>query len=183
MRTFRDRYADPHLALAIFEHARRLSIASYVFGCTTPAYNELLETRWACFRDLRGIADALEEMRVNGVEPDAATRKIVERLRREVGERNLWQEESDLETGEVFTLLKKIERLSVKPILTHREASRPSKSKSKSKKWGISAERWKFEDESSDNYHFGDWDYKPRKKQSRKRPPSPRHEPVKFAFE
>ncbi|EKM60688.1 uncharacterized protein PHACADRAFT_246761, partial [Phanerochaete carnosa HHB-10118-sp] len=38
MRTFRDKYGDPHLALSLFDHARHLSTASYVFGCTTPAY-------------------------------------------------------------------------------------------------------------------------------------------------
>lgn len=180
MHTFRERYADPHLALAIFEHARRLSIASYVFGCTTPAYNELLETRWACFRDLRGVADALQEMRVNGVEPDGTTRKIVERLRREVGDRNLWQEETELETGEVFELLNKIEALSVKQAPPSRD---PYAFKSRSKRWNVGSEKWKFEQGSSDDYQFGEWDYRPRRKQLRKRPP-PRHdEPMKLAFE
>src|SRR6267154_1374361 len=53
----------------------------------TPAYNELIETRWTYFRDLKGVHDALEEMRVNGVEPDGRTKKLVEKLRREVGAR------------------------------------------------------------------------------------------------
>ena len=73
MRTFRDKYANPHLALALFAHARRLSVLSFVCGCTTPAYNELLETRWACFRDLKGVCDALEEMKTNGVETNGGT--------------------------------------------------------------------------------------------------------------
>ncbi|KAI0051601.1 hypothetical protein FA95DRAFT_242168 [Auriscalpium vulgare] len=111
MRTFRDSYHNPHLALAIFDHARHLSVPSYVFGCTTPAYNELLETRWVCFRDLRGVHDALEEMRVNGVPADARTRTIVEEVRREVGERNLWVEESEIGSGEVWQMLGRIERL------------------------------------------------------------------------
>ncbi|KAG1813778.1 hypothetical protein EV424DRAFT_1415537, partial [Suillus variegatus] len=34
MRSFRDKYHDPHLALSIFDYARHLSIPSYVFGCT-----------------------------------------------------------------------------------------------------------------------------------------------------
>ena len=101
IRTFRDKYRDPHLALSMFDHARHLSIPSYVFGCTTPAYNELIETRWRCFRDLKGVHDALEEMTVNGVDANNQTRKLLEEVRRQVGERNNWEEEAELGSGEV----------------------------------------------------------------------------------
>ena len=80
MRSFRDKYKDPHLALAMFDHARNLSIASFVFGCTTPAYNELLETRWRCFRDLRGVADALDDVRRHELATAAAMRAAVHAL-------------------------------------------------------------------------------------------------------
>ncbi|KAH7912258.1 hypothetical protein BJ138DRAFT_808238 [Hygrophoropsis aurantiaca] len=114
MSTFRDKYADPHLALSIFDYTRHLSIPSYVFGCTTAAYNELVETRWACFRDLRGVLDALEEMKVNGVPFNARTRLLVEGLRREVGERNTWEEDAGAgrDGGEVWVMLRKIEELA-----------------------------------------------------------------------
>ena len=72
-----EKYDDPHLALTLFEHVRNLSPLSYIFGCTTPAYNELLETRWGSFRDLRGVHAALKEMRVNGISPDSRTRALV----------------------------------------------------------------------------------------------------------
>jgi len=85
MRAFRTRFNDPHTALALFHHARNISIVSYVLGCTTSAYNELLRTRWQSFRDLSGVADALEEMRVNGVIVDSQTRQFVEELRRDLG--------------------------------------------------------------------------------------------------
>ncbi|KAL7281114.1 hypothetical protein ACG7TL_004422 [Trametes sanguinea] len=113
MRTFREKYKDPHLALALFNHARHLSIASYVFGCTTPAYNELIETRWRCFRDLRSVVELLEEMRVNGVEMDGRTRMLGERIRGEVGTRTYWQEENSIESGEVRELMGRLERLTV----------------------------------------------------------------------
>ena len=128
MRTFRDKYKDPNLALSMFDHARHLSIPSYVFGCTTPAYNELITTRWQCFRDLRGVCETLEEMRVNGVMPDAKTRALVEALRREVGERNLWVEESELGSGEVWSMLNRIEKLVAKPVPAQGPRSRPSDS-------------------------------------------------------
>ena len=111
MSTAREKYDDPHLALALFEHARDLSPLSYIFGCTTPAYNELLETRWGSFRDLRGVHAALDEMRANGISPDLRTRTIVEDVRRETGARTLWLEESETGSGEVWTMLREIERL------------------------------------------------------------------------
>ena len=88
-----------------------MSPLSYIFGCTTPAYNELLETRWHSFRDLRGVHAALEEMRANGVSPDLRTRALVDDVRREVGARTIWLEESETGSGEVWTILKEIERL------------------------------------------------------------------------
>jgi hypothetical protein len=111
MNAAREKYDDPHLALTLFEHARHLSPLSYIFGCTTHAYNELLETRWGSFRDLRGVHAALEEMRANGVSPDARTRALVEDVRREIGARTLWLEESEMGSGEVWAMLAEIERL------------------------------------------------------------------------
>ncbi|KII92003.1 hypothetical protein PLICRDRAFT_27300 [Plicaturopsis crispa FD-325 SS-3] len=152
MRTFRDKYHDPHLALSMFDHARHLSIPSYVFGCTTPAYNELIETRWTCFRDLKGVHDALEEMAANGVEPDNHTRKIVEALRREVGERNLWQEESELGSGEVYSMLAKIDASLIEHdvLPTRNSKAKPIHAR----------EAWKREGSqpSDDGWQFGRWD-------------------------
>lgn len=175
MRTFREKYRDPHTALSLFAHAQRLSIASYVFGCTTPAYNELLHTRWACFRDLRGVADALAEMRVNGVQPDARTRALAEEVRREVGARNLWQEESGLvgsvggagANESVFELLQKIEDLSFRKTPKARDGDilqnegRRNRSFGR-RRWTVASESWKNSastGEESDEYKFGDWSF------------------------
>ena len=81
--TFRDKFHDPHLALSIFAYARRLSVPSYVFGCTTTAYNELISTLWKCFKDVHGVVEALQEMKNNGVFPDNHTRNLAMRIRRE----------------------------------------------------------------------------------------------------
>ena len=112
MRAFRDKYKDPHLAMCIFEHARCLSIASFVYGCTTPSYNELIETRWQCFRDLRGVCDTLEDMWVNSVPMDRRTRLLAEAIRREVSERTFWQEESSVGSEEVREMLARLDRVS-----------------------------------------------------------------------
>lgn len=159
MRAFRDKYNDPHLALSIFDHARHLSIPSYVFGCTTPAYNELIETRWRCFRDLKGVHDALEEMVVNGVDPDNRTRNIVEALRREVGERNLWEEESDLGSGEVWKMLAKIEELVL--INEPKGSQQDARSTRFKGRWRPSEERWKsaaLDPMAEDDWEFGRWE-------------------------
>ncbi|KAG2339410.1 hypothetical protein BDR05DRAFT_967957 [Suillus weaverae] len=152
MRSFRDKYRDPHLALSIFDYAQHLSIPSYVFGCTTPAYNELIETRWSCFRDLRGVHDALEEMRVNGVEPDGRTKKLVEKLRREVGARTVWEEESMFGSGEVVGMLSKIEQLTIKE-------PRRKRGKASGRK-GPAFDAWKGDaltEDVEDGYEFGQW--------------------------
>ncbi|GLB37310.1 hypothetical protein LshimejAT787_0403610 [Lyophyllum shimeji] len=152
MRTFREKFDDPHLALSIFEHARRLSIASYVFGCSSQAYHELIETRWKYFRDLKGVHEALEEMKANGVSVDRRTRYLVEKIRREVGERHLWVEESELGSGEIWNILTRIEEL-VAPVTTRRKPN----GSAKPKKW----DTWKAErlaDEEGDEWGFDQWD-------------------------
>ena len=155
MRSFRDKYNDPHLALSIFDHARHLSIPSYVFGCTTPAYNELIETRWRCFRDLKGVYDALEEMTINGVDMDNRTRQIVEALRREVGGRNLWEEENDLGSGEVWKMLSNIDSLVAKQ---RRVVKNDVQSFGKRKKL-LPLDNWKRqESEDSSDWNFGRWE-------------------------
>ncbi|KAI0085715.1 hypothetical protein BDY19DRAFT_996614 [Irpex rosettiformis] len=148
MNVFRDKYADPYLALSIFQYARHLSIPSYVFGCTSHAYNELIATRWKCFRDLRGICDALEEMRVNGIELNSRTRILVEMVRREVGERNLWEKETAAGTREVWDLVTRIEWLA--SMKTH-----PRHDKQK-KRWSSTSQLWK-QDNTDDAWKFGIW--------------------------
>ncbi|KAF4563418.1 hypothetical protein EYR36_003863 [Pleurotus pulmonarius] len=112
IKEFRDKYGDPNLALAIFNYAKNLSIASYVFGCSTQAYNELIETRWSSFQDLKGVHDALEEMIVNGVELDSRTRKLVDTVRRDIGGQQAgWREVNDVFGKEMWNLMTKIDGL------------------------------------------------------------------------
>ena len=154
----REKYDDPHLALALFEHARNLSPLSYIFGCTTPAYNELLETRWSSFRDLRGVHAALEEMRANGVSPDSRTRALVDDVRREIGARTLWLEESEMGSGEVWAILRDIERLVARraPRRTPMDEHQPRQREEKP-----AHDVWKNPelavDEEEAGYRFGEW--------------------------
>ena len=158
MSTAREKYDDPHLALALFEHARNLSSLSYIFGCTTPAYNELLETRWGSFRDLRGVHAALEEMRANGVSPDSRTRALVDDVRREIGARTLWLEESEMGSGEVWAILREIERLVARraPRRTPTDEHRPRQREQKP-----AHDVWKNPELVADGeeagYRFGEW--------------------------
>ncbi len=156
MRTFRDRYKDPHLALAMFDHARNLSIVSYVFGCSTMAYNELIKTRWNCFRDLKGVHDALQEMSTNGVVLDKHTCKLVDDIVRDVGTRNLWTEEDPFgNSDEVWNLIHKMERLAAR----QRAKDQPKSATSKPK-W----DDWKSSDLTDideDIFGFDKWDTLP----------------------
>lgn len=93
MQTFRDKYKNPHTALAIFNYAKTASIASYAFGCSTDAYNEVIQTYWSCFRDANAVLDAIKEMQVNGVKMNSKTAKLIDTIRRDVPVENLWSED------------------------------------------------------------------------------------------
>ncbi|KIY71125.1 hypothetical protein CYLTODRAFT_369868 [Cylindrobasidium torrendii FP15055 ss-10] len=167
MKTFRERYNDPHAALALFEHARTLSTASYVFGCSTPAYNELIETRWSAFRDLRGVVQALQEMNTNGVAQDARTLQLADAIRRTAGEKHVWSEEDSLKGGEIWDLLERIESLTSpkaarRKTRRHRDI-RGTKSSEERSQWS----EWKgenMEDIESDEFGFDKWDMEPRRR-------------------
>ncbi|KAF7362102.1 hypothetical protein MVEN_00555900 [Mycena venus] len=152
MKTFRDKYRDPHLALSMFDYARHLSIASYVFGCSTSAYNELIATRWTCFRDLKGVHDALEEMYVNGVDMDNKTRELAEKVRQQVGERNLWMEEDEIGSSGVWEMLNNIERLVNQKVVTNRRDPQRRR-----KSHGMIGEPWNKPTTLPPGWEFDKW--------------------------
>jgi len=162
MRAFRDKFHDPHLALAIFDHAKNLSIFSYVFGCTAPAYNELIETQWFCFHDLKGILDALEEMKVNAVEADNRTRRIVETIRRDAPTMRLLEEEDYFGMGQdrVMHILTQIELLVRNPSAPARPSTvkRTTRPKRPRKPW---SEGWKdgVDGKFNEAKGGGDWSW------------------------
>ncbi len=84
---FRDRFKDSHSALSLFEHAKNLSAESYICGCSTSVYNEMLQTRWKNFRDLQGIEMSIREMRMNGVGWDRQTSQLIGSIVEELGKR------------------------------------------------------------------------------------------------
>ena len=148
MRTFRDKYHDPHLALSIFNYAKTLSIVSYVFGCSTEAYNELVQTKWECFRDIQGVHDAINEMIVNGVPVNSGTRKWVENVRRDVLNQRVRPDTSDAGQNEVWQLLTKMEL-----TLANNDATQGSKAR-----WDHwKAEVLKDDNQDDDNWTFDNW--------------------------
>ncbi|KAG6886299.1 hypothetical protein C0993_006709 [Termitomyces sp. T159_Od127] len=168
MQTFRDKFNDPHLALSMFEHARNLSIASYVFGCSSQAYHQLIETRWKCFQDLTGVLEALQEMQLNGVKVSGQTRRLVEKLRREIGEKHLWTEESEFGSNEVLNILAQIERLA----LSSREGVLPVSGKANTLSPDAKWDEWKsldIGDDDGDEWGFDQWSSRPRKEPARER--------------
>ncbi|KAI6129431.1 hypothetical protein EDD16DRAFT_1808882 [Pisolithus croceorrhizus] len=159
MKLFRTTYANPSLSLCIFTHASRLSIPSYVFGCTAPVYNELIQAKWEGWADLPGICTALEEMRLNGVRGDGLTKSTIEKIRREVAEarplplgaRRLWV---DLGETEVVRLLTRIEQLTLKETVRRARSSVGGKA-------FLSRESWKTDildpETKRDGWEFDSW--------------------------
>ena len=86
MRLFRLLYHNPLAAHTLFLRAKMLSAESYVLGCTTKLYNELLLSRWESFTDLFSISEILDEMNTNGVAGDRDTADILQRIQSDVQE-------------------------------------------------------------------------------------------------
>ncbi|KAI6032778.1 hypothetical protein F5J12DRAFT_796390, partial [Pisolithus orientalis] len=184
MKLFRTTYANPSLSLCIFTYASRLSIPSYVFGCTAPVYNELILAKWEGWADLPGICTALEEMRLNGVRGDSLTKSIIEKIRREVAEaqpfelssvsnpamhatdtnllaRRLWV---NLGETDVVRLLTRIEQLSLKETVRRTRSSVGGKPV-------LGRESWKTEfldpGTKDDGWEFDSWS-RPQKSKGKK---------------
>ncbi|KAJ2916287.1 hypothetical protein MD484_g4090, partial [Candolleomyces efflorescens] len=113
MRTFRQRFNDPHLALFIFKAVRNHSTQSYVYGCSTATYNELIALLWDSFRDLQGIKDALEEMLLNSVDANGNTQNTAERACREAMDDKLWLDRTEEGDEVAMTTLSSISDLLV----------------------------------------------------------------------
>lgn len=91
MRVARQSFNNPHLALSFFHYAQTSSPESYLTGCLASAYNELIKTRWECFRDLDGVDQAIREMDANAVSWDLRTQRVVGRIVEEVGKEVIQQ--------------------------------------------------------------------------------------------
>ncbi|KAK6524604.1 hypothetical protein TWF281_011507 [Arthrobotrys megalospora] len=77
IRMLRTEYTDYTACTAVFEKVKQLGPESYIIGCSVGVYNEMLEVRWRGYRDMSGVLDLLEEMRINGVDGDEVTAAIV----------------------------------------------------------------------------------------------------------
>lgn len=73
-------FRNPHAALAVFDTVRRYSLESYLVGCTTSVYNEMLRARWEGLGDLKGVEEGLEEMGRRGVGWDKETMRFASTL-------------------------------------------------------------------------------------------------------
>jgi len=73
--SLRDTHRSPNAALSVFALAASNPF-SYISGCTTSLYNEVLRTRWA-EGDVESLLASLEEMRAAGVALDDRTRELV----------------------------------------------------------------------------------------------------------
>ncbi|CAG8486238.1 1864_t:CDS:2 [Funneliformis caledonium] len=78
------KFKDPHLALSIFEQTKRRGLLSYVLGCSTRVYNQILLIRWEFWKDIKGIERLLDEMKYNGVSFNDETFKIISDISLEV---------------------------------------------------------------------------------------------------
>jgi len=73
-------------AMSVFERVKRLGAESYVVGCSTGAYNEMLQTKWEAYKDVSKIVELVDEMKINGIEGSQKTveilRSIIDEIRK-----------------------------------------------------------------------------------------------------
>jgi len=86
MKLLRSSFRNPLAAHTLFLRAKTLSAESYVLGCSTQLYNELLLSRWDTFTDLYSITEILDEMSTNGLKGDGQTIQILQRIQDDVHE-------------------------------------------------------------------------------------------------
>jgi hypothetical protein len=86
MITFRRDFNDLMGAMSVFERVKRLGAESYVVGCSTGAYNEMLQTKWEAYKDVSKIVELVDEMKINGIEGSQKTveilRSIIDEIRK-----------------------------------------------------------------------------------------------------
>jgi len=86
MIAFRQGFNDLVGAMSLFERVKGLGAESYVVGCSTGAYNEMLQTKWEAYKDVSRVVELVDEMEVNGIEGDQKTMEILRTIIDEVGE-------------------------------------------------------------------------------------------------
>lgn len=146
LKTLRENFNSPHLVLALFHHAQTSSVESYLFGCLTGAYNEVLTCRWESFRDLDGVQRGIREMEMMGIKWDKDTNRLVSRVVDEAGREILqggrWGEDA-LQT--LQQLEKKLESDVVEEERYHEFERKKRKRERERRDGGADEEQWEAE--------------------------------------
>ncbi|GAA5939468.1 uncharacterized protein JCM15063_006189 [Sporobolomyces koalae] len=78
--TLRDVHHAPHTALSVFQLASSNAF-SYIHGCTSQLYYEVLATKWAIGQgDVESVLNGLEEMQSGGVRADDRIKDLVKAI-------------------------------------------------------------------------------------------------------
>ena len=80
LQMFAEEYDDFATVQALFHRAKSLGADSYVLGCTTKVYNLIISVLWRGLHDARRVWELIEEMDINGIEPDIETKRVVQKI-------------------------------------------------------------------------------------------------------
>jgi len=80
----RTAFNDYPSVIAVYNQVKALGAESYVVGCSTEVYNEVLRARWEGFKNLEAVNGLLAEMRINGVPGDHETVQIMMGIKEEI---------------------------------------------------------------------------------------------------
>ncbi|EMR08394.1 hypothetical protein PNEG_03231 [Pneumocystis murina B123] len=84
MEIFRLNFLDYVSVATIFERIKELGPESFVLGCSSNVYNEMLLARWEGWNDIIEIENLLTEMKINSVPRTEKTLKIFEKIRSDI---------------------------------------------------------------------------------------------------
>ncbi|KTW27710.1 hypothetical protein T552_02150 [Pneumocystis carinii B80] len=84
MEIFRLNFLDYVSVVTIFERIKEHGPESFVLGCSSDVYNEMLLARWEGWNDIIEIENLLTEMKINSVPRTQKTLKILKKIRSDI---------------------------------------------------------------------------------------------------
>ncbi|QSL64456.1 hypothetical protein MERGE_001757 [Pneumocystis wakefieldiae] len=84
MEIFRSNFLDYVSVATIFERIKELGPESFVLGCSSDVYNEMLIARWEGWNDIIEIENLLTEMKINSVSRTKKTLEIFKKIRSDI---------------------------------------------------------------------------------------------------
>lgn len=96
IRILTNTYKSPDTALSIFHLAKKQSLKSFIYVCTTPVYNQVIESHWESYKSISSILELVNEMKVNGIKPNTDTYYALKKISEDAHTMLLDEDQDDI---------------------------------------------------------------------------------------